>query len=105
MCAQPSCFVAYPSKPASLAETIEAFIQTIKEAGVLSIEGWKSTSVSGKFVMLTICEAIDRADLFICDLTHLNHNVLFELGYAIAKNKRIWVLLNPSIEKSQMDYS
>jgi hypothetical protein len=30
--------------------------------------------------------------------------VLFEFGYAIAKNKRTWVLRDPSIEKAQLDY-
>lgn len=99
-----SCFVAYPSMPVSLAETIEEAITKIRQGQVVTIDGWKSTSVGGRFVITTICEAIEQKDMFICDLTMLNHNVLFELGYAIARQKRIWILLNPSIEKSQIDY-
>jgi len=34
----------------------------------------------------------------------LNHNVLFELGYAIAKKKRIWILLDPNIQDSKRNY-
>ncbi len=98
------CFVAYPSTPPSLTETIEASIVGIKQAQVVEIDGWKSTSVGGKLIMTAICEAIQERDLFICDLTNLNHNVLFELGYAIAKNKRIWIVLDPSIETSTADY-
>lgn len=99
-----SCFVAYPSNPPSLAEIIEKAIKEIEKGHVVAINGWKSTSVTGKFIMMAICEAIEQRDIFICDLTNLNHNVLFELGYAIAKQKRIWILLDPSIEKSQADY-
>jgi len=98
------CFVAYPSRPISLAETIESAIEEIKGGQVVDIEGWKSKSVSGKFIMVEICKAIERCDIFICDLTTLNHNVLFELGYAIAKKKRIWILLDPSIKNSKLDY-
>lgn len=98
------CFVAYPSKPISLAETIESAIEEIKGGQVVDIEGWKSKSVSGKFIMVEICKAIESCDIFICDLTTLNHNVLFELGYAIAKKKRIWILLDPSIKDSKLDY-
>ena len=99
-----NCFVAYPSYPPSLAETIEQAIEEINEGGVVDICGWKSTSIAGRFIMKAICETIDDKDIFICDLTNLNHNVLFELGYAIAKKKRIWTLLDPSIEKSKVFY-
>lgn len=104
MSSKVTCFVAYPSVPASLVETIETAIERIKQAQVVEIDSWKSTSVAGKFIMMAICEAIDKRDLFICDLTNLNHNVLFEVGYAIARKKRIWTLLDPSIERSTVDY-
>jgi len=99
-----SCFVAYPSKPPSLAEIIELAILEISKGQEVAIDGWKSTSTTGKFIITAICGAIEKRDIFICDLTNLNHNVLFELGYAIAKKKRIWILLDPSIEKSKTDY-
>jgi hypothetical protein len=98
------CFVAYPSTPAALTETVEEAIKSLQWGMVVDIVGWKSTSTSGKFVMTEICKAIDERDIFICELTNLNHNVLFELGYAIARNKRIWVILDPSIEQSKVDY-
>lgn len=104
MAAKVSCFVAYPSKPPSLAETIETATEKIKQGQEVVIGGWKSTSVSGKFIMMAICETIQQRDVFVCDVTNLNHNVLFELGYAIAKKKRIWILLDRSIEKSKISY-
>jgi len=100
-----SCFVAYPSQSPSLSETIEGAIKIIDSSGIVAIDSWKSTKVSGKFVMSAICNGIEEKDLFICDLTYLNHNVLFELGFAIAKQKRVWLLHNPSIEDSVIDFN
>jgi len=101
---QVKCFVAYPSNPPAIAESIEEAIEKIKAGQVVDIVSWKSINVGGRFIITSICEAIEENDLFICDLTTLNHNVLFELGYAIAHNKRIWILLNTSIEYSKNTY-
>ncbi len=38
---------------------------------------------------------IVESDVFACDLTYLNDNVLFELGYAIANRKEIWISMDP----------
>ena len=95
-----SCFVAYPSKPDSLAEILEKAIEEIYKGQKVVINGWKSTSTTGKFIITAICTDIELRNIFICDLTNLNHNVLFELGYAIARKKRVWILIDPSFEKS-----
>ncbi|MGB8524237.1 MAG: hypothetical protein WCD43_14830, partial [Candidatus Acidiferrales bacterium] len=40
----------------------------------------------------------------MADVTGLNPNVLFELGYAIAQKRRIWLLLNPQIEHARLEW-
>ena len=87
----PSCFFAYPSSPESLAEGIESAIELINGTKVVNIVGWKSLRTGGKLVINQICDAIDDSDVLLCDLTYLNPNILFELGYAVAKDKRIWI--------------
>ena len=61
-------------------------------------------STSGTRLIDTILTNIDRADVFACDLTHLNVNVAFELGYAIGRFKRIWVSMDTSIEDAEQRY-
>ena len=61
-------------------------------------------NVGGKRLVNTILENIDRADVFACDLTYLNHNVSFELGYAIGRFKRVWITLDTSIEGAEHTY-
>jgi len=87
-------FVAYPSGPPALEETIEMSIKEIRNGSVVDIKGWKSLDIKGHFVVNQVCSEIGKCDVFVCDLTGLNRNVLFELGYAIARNKRIWPLRN-----------
>ena len=62
------------------------------------------TSIGEKFVISAICDAINKSNIIICDLTTLNHNVLFALGYSIAKKRRIWIILDPNIDTAKNDY-
>ena len=94
-----NAFFAYPSKPAFLAETVEEAIQAINSRGkrVINVISWVKLSNTGKVLISEICKEIEKCDLFMCDLSGLNHNVMFELGYAIARNKRIWITIDQSI--------
>jgi len=99
-----SCFVAYPAHPPDRAESIEEAILRIRAGKTVQIIGWKDLAITGQLMISTICDAIRRHDLFIADVTALNPNVLFELGYAIAHRKPVWLLLNPSIEKAKTEF-
>jgi hypothetical protein len=98
------CFVAYPSSSPARAESIETAIRNIRAGGVVDMLGWRDLSVNGRVVISAICDEIRSRDLFIGDVTGLNPNVLFELGFAIALRKRIWLLLDPSIERAKLDF-
>ena len=99
-----SCFVAYPSSPLSRAEAIETAITNIQSGAVVDMLGWRGLSVNGRVIVSAICDEIRKRDLFIADVTGLNPNVLFELGYAVSLRKRIWLLLDPSIERAKVDF-
>jgi hypothetical protein len=91
-------FFAYSSNPEYCGEFIEAAILKINESykGIAELKSWKPLEVSGKLVINEIIKAIDESDFFCADLTGMNDNVLFELGYAIAQKKPIWILLDKS---------
>ena len=96
-------FFAYPSVP-SIKETIINAINIINGTDVIKIKGWEELNNSGITLINPILEHINDAEVFLADLTCLNSNVLFELGYAIAKNKRILLFLDTSIEKSKTNF-
>lgn len=90
----PKAFFAYPSSQPTLKESIHGAIPELNNKGRVNIKTWEECNTGGKFVINTICNAIDEAQLFFADLTGLNPNVMFELGYAIARDKRIWLILD-----------
>ena len=102
-------FYAYPHEPPNVGETISSTISKLKTDGALKQDNirfrpWTDNTVSGKRLVTTILGQIDRNQIFACDLTYPNPNVSFELGYAIARFKRIFTSLNPSIEGAERDY-
>lgn len=100
------CFFAYSIVPASLGETIELGINQINigGSGAVTVQSWKSLGTVGKITIEEILTAIDICNLFICDLTNLDTNVLFQLGYAIAKDKPVWITLDSSDPYAEKNY-
>ena len=72
--------------------------------GVVRIKGWRSLFPGGRPIISRIFEEIRDCQCFIADLTGVNPNVLFELGYAVAHRKRVWILLDAAIEKAKLDF-
>lgn len=96
-----NAFFAYPSKPRSVNDAILQAIHDLNGLpGEVKLHGWEECRVGGKVVITAICQGIDEYELFCADLTGVNPNVMFELGYAIARDKRIWLTLDPSLEQS-----
>lgn len=97
-------FYAYPSTPASVGDAVRNAVETINSGGLVYIKGWEDCRVGGKLVIHEICREIDEAMFFCADLTGINANVMFELGYAIAKNKRIWLTLDTSLVNVRKEF-
>jgi hypothetical protein len=94
-------FFAYPSQPPSLSETIREAASKINNTHVAIVHPWERMAITGKNIIKEICSEIDRSAIFCADITGLNPNVMFELGYAITRNKRIWPVLDTSITESR----
>ena len=100
----PKGFFAYPSAPSSVGETIKAAIGKINRGHAVSLMSWEDCRTGGKIIIQEICKEIDDCNLFCADLTGLNPNVMFELGYAIAKNKRIWLIFDTTFSESKTKF-
>jgi hypothetical protein len=87
-------FFAYSSEPKYCGEAIEKAIEIINDGKTTYIKPWTKLKIGGKLVISEILEEIDASDYFCADLTGINDNVLFELGYAIGKDKPIWVIFD-----------
>ena len=109
MAKQMRIFYAHPYDPPHLKETIDAAARRVKGDRLarqknIDIRPWTENPISGRSLISSVLRQIDRHNIFACDLTYPNSNVNFELGYAIAKFKRIFASLNPSVQGADREY-
>ncbi|MDE0324983.1 MAG: hypothetical protein OXN27_13800 [Candidatus Poribacteria bacterium] len=97
----PKAFFAYPSRGDTLKEAIRDAVPKLNRSNLVNIKSWEECNSSGNFTIKTIRQEIDEAELFFADLTGLNHNVMFELGYAIAHDKRIWLIFDDTYTEAK----
>ena len=98
-------FYGFPSQPPTVGETIDHAIQELKTHHEITTNRvrfypWPAIRSSGANLAQTVINRIDSSQIFACDLTYPNHNVSFELGYAIGRFKRLFVSIDTSIESS-----
>lgn len=97
-------FFAYPSNPPDLAEAMRTAAERINGHPDLRIRTWEHLRSGGKIIITEICRSIDESDLFLADVTGLNPNVMFELGFAVARDKRIWLALDTTRSSAKQDF-
>ena len=74
----------FPSQPQIIATTIET---AVRELGRVAPEkrwaSWKHLGTTGQIIFCQICKALRFTEFAVADVTTLNFNVLFEIGYAL----------------------
>lgn len=92
---QISAFYAYPSQSSTITDSIKDAVSNLNSAySFLAIRRWQDLTPGGRFIIDTVLEEIDRSQILLADLSGLNPNVLFEVGYAVGRNKRIWISID-----------
>ena len=85
-------FVAYPSD-VSVAETV---MDAVRRANALPLpvryEPWSFNDVSGSPLVSPILEKIDDSPFVVAEITNLNLNVVYEIGFAIGRCKRAFLV-------------
>ncbi len=99
------CFWGYSNHPHKVKENIEEAVNQINKDTIISVKTWESMNIDGNFVIDEILKEIDDCDVFLCELSNLNYNVLFELGYAIAKKKEIRIFINQSLQNVKEEFN
>ena len=99
-------FFAYASEPQRRVDAIRGAIERIQDGSEMGCKAadWTDLPVEGKVISCTICEAIRNARCVATDITDLNFNVLFELGFAIGAGRAIWPLVESSEDEENRLY-
>lgn len=91
-------FVAYASNPNLLGETIEAGLERYaRRHGSGKFGSWVENDIAGRFLVDPILARIEGADCVVADVSTLNFNVTYEIGYAIASKKRVILTRNRAL--------
>jgi hypothetical protein len=85
-----SIFFAYPARPELVSETVEQAISNLRQkSGVTTVQSWRETEIAGRFVVDQILNKINDVSVLVADITQLNFNVAYEIGFALGRGKRV----------------
>ena len=95
-------FFAYPDKPAALSKAVEEAVRryTNKHGGN-KISTWKESDIAGRPLTGPILGGIEQANVLFADITNINFNVTFEIGFAIGSKKRVFLVRNSSLHSEE----
>lgn len=86
-------FVAYSSEDELLASVLrEAISKANAKVRGLRFEPWEFNDVAGNPLISPIIERIEESAFIVADITYLNPNVIYEIGYSIGSLKRAFLI-------------
>lgn len=86
-------FVAYPSRDQALVAVIrEGVGKAEARSNAIQYEPWEFNDIAGAPLISPIIEKIADSNFVVADITFLNLNVVYEIGYAIGKRKRVFLI-------------
>lgn len=93
MSSVPMAFVAYPSNDRSLASMIlDGVRRANAKSSSVRYEPWEFNDIAGQPLVSPIFERIQESTFVVADITYLNLNVVYEVGFAIGSKKRAFLI-------------
>jgi hypothetical protein len=81
---RPNAFCAYPSDPPQIAETIErACSELNRTSAQYRWKTWRDMTTQGQIIFCEVCKNFRASNVLVADVTTLNFNLLFEIGFAM----------------------
>lgn len=93
--------IAYPAQPPEIGTLIKAARHSLeKSSRTQNLRSWEESDIPGRFIATEVLEQIDAGNILVADITQLNFNVVFEIGYAIGAQKRVYLVRNDALDIS-----
>jgi hypothetical protein len=96
-------FVAYSSRDSHLAELIALGVSKANRRVGKRIQyaPWEFNDIAGNPLISPILDGIDSSKYVVADITYLNPNVVYEIGFAIGKSRRCFLVRHSGTEGDQ----
>ena len=92
-------FVAYASGNQTVADCI---LEGVRHAnaipGPVRFEPWVFNDVPGNPLLSPIVDKIEESPFVVADITLLNLNVVYEIGYAVGRSRRVFLIRHSGVE-------
>ena len=92
-------FFAYTEASRTVVDAIEGSVELSRDKPLV-LQPWKHLAIPGFKVDDLIREKIADSDLLVADITIPNHNVFYEIGYAIGVRKPVIPTVNTAIREA-----
>lgn len=86
--AAPGLFL-YPSQPRHIGATIESAAAALRERTGEAWATWRDMDIPGRTIFCEICKSIRGSTAVYADVTTLNFNLLFEIGFSIGLGRPV----------------
>lgn len=95
----------YPSDPEQIAATIESASNLLQEQDpAVTWATWKQFQTTGQVIFCAICKSLRFTDFVVADVTTLNFNLLFEIGFALGLNLPVIPIRDTSFIRDKRDF-
>jgi hypothetical protein len=93
-------FFAYPSALPEVMQATNGAGRLVAARGQdIELHLWVENDIAGRALTDPIFEHINKSDILFADVTTVNFNVTFEIGYAIGLGKRIYITRNSNFRR------
>jgi hypothetical protein len=97
-------FVSYASSPDLVGHTIEGALEIYAaRQGRDRFASWRENDIAGHFIVDPILDNIAASQCLVADISTLNFNVAYEIGYTIGRGKRAVLVKNKAVATDETE--
>jgi hypothetical protein len=95
----------YPSDPPQIAETLETAVEKLKTSRQNEHWlTWRDFHTTGQIIFCAICKSCRFAEVVVADVTTLNFNVMFEIGFALGLGLPVIPVRDTTFERDRKSF-
>lgn len=93
-------FFAYPNATQFVSDAIESAVRKNNSINRHQVKSWRQMEIAGSFIRDEVLSSIENSTVVFADISCLNFNVTYEIGYAIGKKKPIILVKNKAVREA-----
>ena len=94
----------HPSEPEIIASTIQAASAKLHQSAPVGSITWRDLHTTGQIIFCEICKASRFAECIVADVTTLNFNLMFEIGFALGLGMPVIPVRDTTIVRDRADF-